>query len=91
MCITGNVVEQYPNHHQQSMATSYDQQHLSITDGSMEVASAATNRNMECNDHWLVNSTLFSSPIEAGAHCNFSESSSDDDHLPPARRFIHHT
>ncbi|KAG5536126.1 hypothetical protein RHGRI_023793 [Rhododendron griersonianum] len=84
-----NVVEQYPNHHQQSLATSYDQQHLSITDGSMEVASAATNRNMECNDHWLVNSTLFSSPIEAGVHCNFSESSSDDD-LPPARRFIHH-
>ncbi|KAF7134920.1 hypothetical protein RHSIM_Rhsim08G0131200 [Rhododendron simsii] len=86
----GNVVEQYPNHHQQSMATSYDQQHLPITDGSMEVASGATNRNMECNDHWLVNSTLFSSPIEAGVHCNFSESSSDDD-LPPARRFIHHT
>lgn len=84
----GDVIEQYPNHHQQSLERSYQQ--LSKTDQTMEVASATTNTNMECNDHWLVNSTLFNNPIEAGVHCNFSESSSDDD-LTPTRRFIHHS
>ncbi|KAI7986893.1 Protein SAR DEFICIENT 1 [Camellia lanceoleosa] len=85
----GEVEERYSSHHE-SMARSCHQ-HSFLTDGSTVVATIPTNAHMECND-WLVNSTLYCSPLDtdtSGVRYHISDSSSDGD-LTPTRSFIHH-
>ncbi|CAL5445187.1 unnamed protein product [Camellia sinensis] len=85
----GEVEEQYSSHHE-SMVRSCHQRSF-LTDGSTVVATVPSNAHMECND-WLVNSTLYCSPLDtdtSGVRYHISDSSSDGD-LTPTRSFIHH-
>ncbi|CAL5445192.1 unnamed protein product [Camellia sinensis] len=85
----GEVEEQYSSHHESMVRSCH--QHSFLTDGSTVVATVPSNAHMECND-WLVNSTLYCSPLDtdtSGVRYHISDSSSDGD-LTPTRSFIHH-
>ncbi|KAA8542730.1 hypothetical protein F0562_023882 [Nyssa sinensis] len=81
----GEMEEPYPNH--QTMVNPY-QQHVFLTDGSMEVGAVPSiNAHMECNDWVNPASYLCTTPADSGVRYNISESSPDGD-LTLAKPFI---